>query len=185
MQYTEAARKSGKLYSNTLYCIAEKEAWRVEFGLQYTGVYCNRGGWVGLELYCNIVIVLQARRLGWLVVSQYSNGVLWLGKGLLGESRYKICIVTEAASLAGRAGWAQAGARALGGTAQGYAGRSGRARQRRWGAARGEEAGARGSRRTDSRSARGSRRTDALSARSNRRTGARGTGAGRATWACC
>ena len=131
MQYTEAARKSGKLYCNTLYCITEKEAWRVEFGLQYIGVYCNRGGWVGLELYCNTVIVLQAGRLGWLVVSQYSKGVLWLGKGLLGESRYKICIVTEAASLAGCAGWAQAGA--------------GRRRAR---AERGEEAGARGGRRT-------------------------------------
>ena len=36
-----------KVYCKTLICIAEKEAWRVGFGLQYTGVYCNRGGWVG------------------------------------------------------------------------------------------------------------------------------------------
>ena len=67
-------------------------------------MYCNRGGWVGLELYCNTVTVLQAERLDWLAVSQYNRSVLWLGKGLLGESRYKICIVTEAASVAGRAG---------------------------------------------------------------------------------
>ena len=67
-------------------------------------MYCNRGGWVGLELYCNTVTVLQAEKLDWLAVSQYNRSVLWLGKGLLGESRYKICIVTEAASVAGRAG---------------------------------------------------------------------------------
>ena len=36
-----------------------------------------------------------------MAVSQYSRSVLWLGKGLLGESRYKICIVTEAASWLG------------------------------------------------------------------------------------
>ena len=36
-----------------------------------------------------------------MAVSQYSRSVLWLGKGLLGESRYKICIVTEAAGWLG------------------------------------------------------------------------------------
>ena len=39
-------------------CIAEKEAWRVEFGLQYTGVYCNRRRLEGLKeakLYCNTI----------------------------------------------------------------------------------------------------------------------------------
>ena len=44
---------------------------------------------------------MQAERLSWLAVSQYSRSVLWLGKGLLGESRYKICIVTEAANWLG------------------------------------------------------------------------------------
>ena len=66
--------------------------------LQYTGLYCReegcgivlQDGCIGLELYCNTFIVLQAGRLGWLAVSQYSRSVLWLGKGLLGESRYKI-----------------------------------------------------------------------------------------------
>ena len=53
-------------------------------------------GFFVLELYCITVNVLQAERLGWLAVSQYSRSILWLGKGLLGESRYKICIVTEA-----------------------------------------------------------------------------------------
>ena len=77
----------GKLYCNTLYCIAEKEAWRVEFGLQYTGVYCNRRRLEGLK---------EAK-----IVSQY-NKMYCDSKGLLGESRYKICIVTEAAGLAGR-----------------------------------------------------------------------------------
>ena len=42
-------------------------------------------------------------------MSQYSRSVLWLGKGLLGESRYKICIMTEAASWLG-AGLAMQGA---------------------------------------------------------------------------
>ena len=79
--------------------------------LQYTILYCREGigcrkiilqdGCIGLELYCNTVIVLQVGRLGWLAVSQYSRSVLWLGKGLLGESRYKICIVTEAVSWLG------------------------------------------------------------------------------------
>ena len=32
------------------HCIAEKEAWRVGFELQYTGVYCNRGTWVRLGI---------------------------------------------------------------------------------------------------------------------------------------
>ena len=91
-------------------------------------MYCNRGDWVGLELYCNTVIVLQARRLDWLAVSQYSRSVLWLGKGLLGESRYKICIVTEAISVAGcasmRARGARVGGRAAG--ARAWCGRAGR-----------------------------------------------------------
>ena len=90
------------MYCNTLGCIAEKKA---------VGLYCKMGV-VGLELYCNTVIVLQAGRLGWEAVSQYSKSVLWLGKGLLGESRYKICIVTEAVSVARR-----------------WAGRAGRARR--------------------------------------------------------
>ena len=114
----------GKLYCNTLYCIAEKEAWRVEFGLQYTGVYCNRGGWPGGKLYCNTLyciaekeacrvefglqytgVYCNRRRLEGLneakIVSQY-NRVYCDNKGLLGEPRYKICIATEAAGLAGR-----------------------------------------------------------------------------------
>ena len=74
------------------------------------GLYCKMGV-VGLELYCNTVIVLQAGRLGWEAVSQYSRSVLWLGKGLLGESRYKICIMTEAASVARR--WAGRAGRAV------------------------------------------------------------------------
>ena len=47
------------MYCNTLGCIAEKKA----VGLYY------KMGVVGLELYCNTVIVLQAGRLGWQVVS--------------------------------------------------------------------------------------------------------------------
>ena len=88
-----------------LYCRRRLE----NFVLQYTGLYCRgegcgivlQDGCIGLELYCNTVIVLQAGRLGWLAVLQYNRSVLWLGKGLLGESRYKICIVTEAASWLG------------------------------------------------------------------------------------
>ena len=60
-------------------------------------------GCIGLELYCNTANVLQVERHGWLAVSQYSRTVLWLGKGLLAESRYKICIVTEVV------GWLGAG----------------------------------------------------------------------------
>ena len=55
------------LYYNTLYCIVEKEAWRVEFGLQYTGMYCNRGGWVGQET------VLQYNLVGSRFVLQYKQ----------------------------------------------------------------------------------------------------------------
>ena len=52
------------------------------------------------SLYCS----LEARLAG--TVSQYSL-VCCDSQGLLGESRYKNCIVTEAAGLAGRAGhWA-------------------------------------------------------------------------------
>ena len=49
------------------------------------------------SLYCR----LEARLAG--TVSQYSL-VCCDSQGLLGESRYKNCIVTEAAGLAGRAG---------------------------------------------------------------------------------
>ena len=42
------------MYCNTLGCIAEK---------QVVGLYCKMGV-VGLELYCNTVIVLQTGRLG-------------------------------------------------------------------------------------------------------------------------
>ena len=79
---------------------------------------------LGLELYCNTVIVLQTGRLGWLAVSQYNRSVLWLGKGLLGESRYKICIVIEAASWLG-AGLGVQGARGA---------QAGDERRRRWAA---------------------------------------------------
>ena len=63
-----------------------------------------------LEVYCNTLVRIAGWEAGWLAVSQYSRSVLWLGKGLLGESRYKICIVTEAASWLG-AGLGVQGAR--------------------------------------------------------------------------
>ena len=58
----------GKLYCNTLYCIAEKEAWRVEFGLQYIGVYCNRRRLEGLKeakLYRNTIGCIVTTRGYW------------------------------------------------------------------------------------------------------------------------
>ena len=102
------------MYCNTGFCIAVRNLGWAGSVLQYTGLYCSeeglkrmeivlQDGCIGLELYCNTVNVLQAERLGWLAVSQYSRSVLWLGKGLLAESRYKICIVTEAV------GWLGAG----------------------------------------------------------------------------
>ena len=52
--------KGKKIVLQYSHCIAEKEAWRVGFELQYTGVYCNRGSWVRLgiciaiqNLYCD------------------------------------------------------------------------------------------------------------------------------------
>ena len=93
--------------------------------LQYS--YCI-AAWecrLGLELYCNTVIVFQTRRLGWWVVSQYSRSVLWLGKGLLGESRYKICIVTEAASLDGQRAASARGAQQAAGHGAGARARRG------------------------------------------------------------
>ena len=122
------------MYCNTLGCIAEKKV---------VGLYCKMGV-VGLELYCNTVIVLQAGRLGWEAVSQYSRSVLWLGKGQLGGSRYKICIVTEAASVARR--WARRAGRA--GLAEGTRAQRGRARGAQAGAGRRHRwaAGAQGAR---------------------------------------
>ena len=80
--------KRKKLYCNVEIVLQETGERAVEIVLQ--------DGCFGLELYCNTVNVLQAERLGWLAVSQYNRSILWLGKGLLGESRYKICIVTVA-----------------------------------------------------------------------------------------
>ena len=76
------------LYCNVGIVLHETGERAVEIVLQ--------DGCFGLELYCNTIDVLQAERLGWLAVSQYSRSILWLGKGLLGESRYKNCIVIEA-----------------------------------------------------------------------------------------
>ena len=58
-------------------------------GLEWQGLYCNTLGCIaGWEAWLAECIAIH-----WTV--------LWLGKGLLGESRYKICIVTEAASWLG------------------------------------------------------------------------------------
>ena len=57
------------------HCIAEKEAWRVGFELQYTGVYCNRGSWVRLEICIAIqkkCIATVEQGQGWTVL-QYSG----------------------------------------------------------------------------------------------------------------
>ena len=53
------------LYCNTLYCIVEKEAWRVEFELQYSGMYCNRGGWVGQETVLQLEVAIGRVGPGW------------------------------------------------------------------------------------------------------------------------
>ena len=65
------------------HCIAEKEAWRVGFELQYTGVYCNRGSWVRLgiciaiqNLYCDCGARARPDRIAiqWPAKPRYSRG---------------------------------------------------------------------------------------------------------------
>ena len=145
------------MYCNSLGCIAENKA---------VGLYCKMGV-VGLELYSNTVIVLQTERLGWQAVSNHSRSVLWLGKGLLGGSRYKICIMTEAASVARR--WA------------GRAGRATGVRARRGGAEAGPRArwahAGHGRRVVGARGKRGTGERGALGARGRQARGAPGLGA--------
>ena len=85
-----ARERAGKIVVKKKICIAipflycREEGLRVGRVLQYTGLYCRKegcgivlqDGCIGLELYCNTVIVLKAGRLGWLDVSQYSKSVL-------------------------------------------------------------------------------------------------------------
>ena len=110
---------------------------------------------------------------------------MWLGKGLLGESRYKICIVTEAAS------WLGVGLGVLGAQqAQAWAlGRWGRRQQARvegaagnWVRGRAEQAGAHAcwaSGRRRGRRVGGALGVSARGARRGRAAWARGVGARR------
>ena len=68
--------KGKKIVLQYSHCIAEKEAWRVGFELQYTGVYCSRGSWVRLGICIAIrkknCIATVEQGQGWTVL-QYSG----------------------------------------------------------------------------------------------------------------
>ena len=75
--------KGKKIVLQYSHCIVEKEAWRVGFELQYTGVYCNRGSWVRLgvciviqKLYydCGARARLDCIAIQWLAKPRYSRG---------------------------------------------------------------------------------------------------------------
>ena len=149
--------KGKKIVLQYSHCIAEKEARRVGFELQYTGVYCNRGSWVRLgiciaiqNLYCDCGARarMDCIAIQWPAKPRYSRG--WAA-GALG---------------------AQAGAGALGWAWKAWR-TTGRARGRDARQA-GRAAGARAAGRY--RWAAG-----AVSVRGAR--GTRGLGAGRAAWA--
>ena len=75
--YCKEGLKERKIVLQYSHCIAEKEAWRVGFQLQYTGVYCNRGSWVRLGLCIakqkkkNCIATVEQGQ-GWTVL-QYSG----------------------------------------------------------------------------------------------------------------
>ena len=67
--------KGKKIVLQYSHCIAEKEAWRVGFELQYTGVYCSRGSWLRLGICIAIqknCIATVEQGQGWTVL-QYSG----------------------------------------------------------------------------------------------------------------